>query len=95
MEEYGRIEGFDNWKIDIIETNINSTTTIRFSYEIDGNTIDVNPFEEWVILYDELGQNQFILIGHNFTASEIQIPLKIWITTDDIEVLVFDDTLDI
>jgi hypothetical protein len=95
MEEYGKIEGFDNWKIDIVETIINSTTTVHFSYQIDGNTIEVNPFTEWVILYDEVQSNQFILIGYNFPTSGITIPLQIWFTTDGIEELVFDGTLDI
>ena len=95
MEEYGRIEGFDNWKIDIIDSGVNPTTTVRFSYEIDSNTIDVNPFTEWVILWDELNQNQCILMGYNFPTTGITIPLKIWFTTDDIEVLVYDDLLDI
>lgn len=95
MEEYGKIEGFDNWKIDIVETSINTTTTVRFSYEIGGNILEVNPFTEWVILYDELQSNQFILIGYNFPISGITIPLQIWFTTDGIEELVFDGTLDI
>ena len=95
MEEYGKIEGFDNWKIDIVDNNINTTTTVRFSYQIDGNIIEVNPFTEWVILYDELGQNQFILIGYDFPSTGITIPLQIWFTTDDVEALVFDGTLDI
>ena len=95
MEEYGKIEGFDNWKIDIMETIINPTTTVRFSYQIDGNTIEVNPFTEWVILYDELQSNQFILIGYDFPLTGITIPLQIWFTTDGIEELVFNGTLDI
>jgi hypothetical protein len=95
MEEYGKIEGFDNWKIDIEETLINPTTTVHFSYQIDGNTLEVNPFTEWVILYDELGQNQCILFGYDFPLTGITIPLQIWFTTDGIEELVFDGTLDI
>jgi hypothetical protein len=95
MEEYGKIEGFDNWKIDIVETIINPTTTVRFSYEIDGNIIEVNPFTEWVILYDESQSNQFILIGYDFPLTGITIPLQIWFETDGIEELVFDGTLDI
>ena len=95
MEEYGKIEGFDNWKIDIMETNINTTTTVRFSYQIDGNTTDVNPFSEWVILYDELQSNQFILIGYDFPTSGITISIKIWFNTDDVESLVYDGLLDI
>ena len=95
MEEYGRIEGFDNWKIDIADTNINPTTTVRFSYEIDGNTTNVNPFTEWVIIYDELGQNQSILLGYNFPTTGIAIPLKIWFNTDDAESLVYDGLLNI
>lgn len=95
MEEYGKIEGFDNWIVDIIDTNINPTTTVRFSYELNGQTTDVNPFIEWVILYDEQHSNQCILFGYNFPASDITIPLKIWFTTDGVEALVYDGTLDI
>jgi hypothetical protein len=95
MEEYGKIEGFDNWRVDIIDTNINPTTTVRFSYELDGQTTDVNPFTEWVILYDEQNSNQCILFGYDFPASGVTIPLKIWFNTDEVEALVYDATLDI
>jgi hypothetical protein len=95
IPEYGRIEGFDNWKIDIEDSNFNPTTTIHFSYQIDGNTTIVNPFIEWVVLYDELGQNQMVLMGYDFPTSGITIPLKMWFNTDGIEELVFDGTLDI
>ena len=95
MEEYGKIEGFDNWLVDIIDTNINTTTTVRFSYQIDGNITEVNPFTEWVILYDEQNSNQCILFGYDFPTAGITIPLQIWFTTDDVEALVYDGTLDI
>ena len=95
IPEYGKIEGFDNWKIDIIDTIFNLTTTIHFSYQIDGNTTIVNPFTEWVVLYDELGQNQMVLMGYDFPTTGITIPLKMWFTTDEIETLVYDGTLDI
>jgi hypothetical protein len=95
IPEYGKIEGFDNWKIDIIDTIFNLNTIIYFSYEIDGTITNVNPFTEWVILYDEQTSNQCILFGYDFPTAGITIPLQIWFTTDGIEELVFDGTLDI
>lgn len=67
--EYGRIEGFDNHLIDVIDFEINPETSFWFKWNNGTEWIQVKPFTEWVLHYDENNKNLKLLIGHNFNFS--------------------------
>ena len=69
MQQIGRIEGFDNHLIDIVDFEINPETTFWFKWFNGNEWIEVKPFTEWALHYDDSDENLKLLIGHNFDIS--------------------------
>lgn len=88
--EYGIINGYDNHLIDIIDFEVNPETTFWFKWNNDGEWIEVKPFSEWALHYDENQTNLKLLIGHNFDISG-EIDLVVYANVAGVEIEVYND----
>lgn len=74
MNEYGRIEGYDNHLLDIMDFDVTTQTTFWFKWYNGTEWVEVDPFTEWVVCFDEQSKNLKLLMGYNFPISgEIDI----------------------
>lgn len=88
--ELGKINGYDNHLIDILDFEVNPNTTFWFKWFNGIEWIEVKPFVEWALHYDDNGNNLKFLFGHNFDISG-EIDLVMYANIAGVEIEVYND----
>ena len=102
--ELGKINGFDNHLIDIVDFEFNSETTFWFKWSAPSELIlhaipgseweEVNPFTEWALHFDSDKTNLKFLFGYNFGFSG-EIDIVLYANVDGVESVVYDGKLSV
>jgi hypothetical protein len=87
--EYGIINGYDNHLIDIVDFDVNSETSFWFKWFNGTEWIEVKPFTEWALHYEDNYSNLKFLFGYNFGITN-EIDLIIYASVDGIDIEVYN-----
>jgi hypothetical protein len=90
--EYGIINGYDNHLIDIVEFDINTETIFWFKWFNGTEWIEVKPFTEWALHYEDNYSNLKFLFGYNFGLKG-EVDLIVYASVASIEIEVFNGKL--
>jgi|688.fasta_scaffold642749_2 hypothetical protein len=90
--EYGIINGYNNHLVDVIDFEFNQETTFWFKWFNGSEWIEVKPFTEWALHYDDNSSNLKLLIGHNFDISG-EIDLIIYAIVSEVELEIYNGKL--